>query len=85
MDQASITRALSSLPPGDGARDRVWPKLVVETHDDGAFPKFDQIKSVGDIRSIGIAGLSKIGIESSDAEWLLAQFGGAKRGRKKGN
>lgn len=82
IDQSSITRALAIIPNENGARERLWSSLVDEQPDEGAYPRFADLQTVLDIRSVGVSGLTERGIDRADAEWILSKLGGAKRGRK---
>ena len=80
-EQAHITNAIPLLP-NCGERDRVTEILIDEFPDEGARAMFENIQTVRDVRRIGVAGLVECGMSEPDAAWLVAQFGGAKRGRK---
>lgn len=80
-DQAHITNAIPCLPACE-QRERVTEILIDEIPDEGARARFEDIETVGDIRRLGLAGLTGRGLIETDAAWLLAQFGGAKRGPK---
>lgn len=81
-DQTSVTRIFNLLPLEGGHRDRVERFLCDEQYENGAFSKFADIKTVGDLRTVGAQSLCARGMNSEDAAWLMGQIGGAKRGRK---
>lgn len=66
----------------NGARSRVSEILLDERYDDGAYPRHDELQTVGDVRTHGVKALVEKGCSEADAEWLMAKFGGARRGRK---
>lgn len=81
-DQAHITNALPSLPRG-GERDRITAALIDDDYrEHGAHSRHEDLQTVADLRRAGTKALIERGLEPEDATWLMAQLGGAKRGRK---
>lgn len=81
-DSAHVTRALELLPAAGGHRERLRPILIDDYPDSGGYARHEDIQNVGDLRALGPSGLAQRGVDPADAAWLMAQIGGAKRGRK---
>jgi hypothetical protein len=80
-NNAHITRALESLPAGP-ERERVWELLIDDHPEAGASARFAELETISDLRLSGRKGLITRGLLEADTQWLLAQIGVAKRGRK---
>lgn len=80
-DNAHITRALERLPAGP-ERERVWETLIDDHPEAGARARFAELETIAGLRRSGRKGLLTRGLLEADAQWLMAQLGGAKRGRK---